>query len=177
MLNVYRTIGDTVMLGVMLTESDAPLIGLSPTVEVRRQSDDLYLDFSASSTPYWASSGGQREQTLTEQSWLPGYYIWSFNQALYEAGGKKEDYNVVYRNPLPYRLLEVEVVTFANEAVFDVEFIRKMLANYQTLLHKEGEPDELIHEVFDDDKSTLIYHADITLEDRPEGQTEIRDPV
>jgi hypothetical protein len=168
---IEKTVGESVVLALLLTKDGAPLSGLSPTLEIRRNADQLYFDFSASIAPYWIASGGQQLLNLPEAAWLPGYYTWNFNQGLYDSG--KNDYTVIYRNDPPYPTTSVEIVSFTNEFVFDVSFIRKMLANKQTL--KQLAADHMQHKVFDDDELTQIYEADITIDTM--NAIETRDPV
>lgn len=168
---IIKTIGERVVLGVLLTKQGVPITGEHPTIEIRRNADGFYLDFSASSAPYWKTNGGTKEKVLPERSWMPGFYSWHFDHGLYD--GTKNDYTVIYRNPLPYRLYQNEIISFNNEILFDITYLRKILTNKQTLEHLSAQHME--HVVFDDDKQTEIYRADITLD--ISGSKETRDPV
>lgn len=168
---IVKTIGEKVVLGVLLTKDSAPLSGLVPTVEIRRNSDGWYLDFSAVAPPFWKTVGGTREKVMPERSWCPGFYSYTFDQGYYD--NIKDDYVVIYRNIAPYILYENEVISFNNEIAVDVSFIRKLLANHQTLEYLA--PSHLVHTVFDDDKTTQVYKADITK--NLAGTVETRDPV
>lgn len=167
---IVKKIGETVTLGLLLTKNGEGLTGLSPTVEIRRNVDGRYFDFAAVSTPYWKTSGGQKEKILPERVWLSGYYTWVFDHATYD-NIENED-TVIYRNLSPYRLVEVELVAFESNTLADVEYIRKILTNKQTL--EQLAQDHYHHEVFDDDKITPIYEADITMTG---GILETRDPL
>lgn len=164
---IIKTIGDKVTLSLLLTKKGAGVTGLSPTVEVRRNADDLYLDFSAVSPPYWVSTGGQREKILTEQSWLGGYYTWLFDQSVYEAGGAIGEYTIIYRHDAPFKLLASEVIAFDDIPLTILKYLR----NYQEL--EKLSATHFTHKVFEDDKVTLMQEVDIT----QVGDKEIRDPV
>jgi hypothetical protein len=168
---IDKTVGDSVVLGVVLTKNGAPLTGLLPTLELRRGSDDKYFDFSASMAPYWLSTGGSQTIVIPEVSWLPGYYRWTFDQGMYDAG--PNEYTAIYRNVSPYSMMDIEIVNFANEFTLDVSLIRKMLTNKQTL--KSVSATHMEHKVFDDDKVTEIYAASLDLDNL--NATETRDPV
>lgn len=168
---IVKTIGEKVSLGVLLTQNGNPVSGESPTVEIRRNVDGWYLDFGAVAPPYWKTAGGQREKLLPEKSWATGFYTWTFDHSVYD--NTKNDYTIIYRNVAPFRLYEIEIVSFNNEMSFDIEFIRKLLANKQTL--ESLTPQQMKHTVFDDDKSSIIYEADITLSGS--GSVETREPL
>lgn len=168
---ITKTVGDKVVLGLLMTKDGAALTGLSPTLEIRRTSDDYYLDFGAVVPPFWVASGGTSEKVLAETTWLPGYYTWTFDQEFYE--NVKNDYTVIYRNSSPYPLIEIETLSYDNMFVFDIALIRKMHTNKQTL--EAISQTHLRHVVFDDDKVTPIYTADITL--NTPGTIETRDPL
>lgn len=108
---ITKFVGEKVMLSAVLTKDGSGISGLSPTLEIRRNSDGLYLDFSASASPYWRSTGGQKELVLTESSWQIGYYAWNFDQGLYDVG--PAEYTVIYRNDPPYPLMQVEIMSFS----------------------------------------------------------------
>ena len=167
---ILKSVGDSTVLGALLTKDGSPLSGLYPTLELRRNSDTLYLDFSALAPPFWVSSGGQQQLTLSEASWLPGYYFWTFDQLVYD--NTKNDYTAIYRNSGLYTMTEIEIISFQESPKLDVSFIRKMFANKQTL--QQVATDHMIHTVFDDDKTTPIYGADITI--NVPLATETRDP-
>jgi hypothetical protein len=167
---IEKTVGDSVVLGVVLTKNGAPLTGLAPTLELRRGSDDKYFDFAASVPPYWLSSGGAQTLVLPEVSWLPGYYRWTFDQGLYDSG--QNEYTAIYRNGSPYSMLDIEIIAFSNEFTIDVSLIRKMLTNKQKL--KAVSATHMEHTVYDDDKLTEIYSANIDLDNL--NATETRDP-
>lgn len=163
---IVKTIGEKVVLGVLLTKENVALTGLSPTLEIRRNVDGWYLDFAATSAPYWKTTGGQKELVLPEKTWLPGYYTWTFDHAVYD--GVKNDYTAVYRNDAPYRLLELEVLSFNNESAFDIKRILRHLENDQDL--EALATDHFEHRVYEDDGVTVMHAADIQLD----GQTEKR---
>jgi hypothetical protein len=131
MAYITKTVGDKIILGILLTKDGIPLPGLTPTLELRRNADGKYFDFSAVAPPYWITVGGQLLLTLPEISWLNGFYSWDFDQGVYDTG--KKDYTAIYRNPSPYAVTDIDVVSFDDVLNVDVSFIRKMLANKQTL--------------------------------------------
>jgi len=108
---ITKFVGESVTLGVVLTSGGLPISGESPTLEIRRTSDNKYFDFSAVSAPYWISVGGLKEGFLTETSYQQGFYTYLFDHALY--GDDEPEFRVIYRNPDPYPLLIVEVMGFS----------------------------------------------------------------
>lgn len=165
-----KKVGDAATLSILMTKSGSGLTGLSPTIEIRRMSDGFYLDFNATVAPYWKTSGGSKEKTLPERVWLPGYYTWVFDQSIYEDGGVVAEYTVIYRHGTPYRTLLTETWSFEYTSDDRIERVINHLENYQEL-EKLAE-DHWKHTVFEDDKTTPMHTADITLS----GNKEIRDP-
>jgi len=168
---IVKTVGERVVLGVLLTKSSIPISGESPTLEIRRNIDGYYFDFSAVSAPYWVTSGGTKEFILPETLWMPGFYSWLFDHGAYDVG--EADYTAIYKNDVPYRLYANEVFAFTSKGVFDIEYIRKVLTNKQTLTQLTAQHME--HVIFDDDKATEIYRASIDLD--VGGSIETRDPL
>jgi hypothetical protein len=156
---ITKTVGEKTVLGLLMTKNGVPLTGLTPTIELRRNVDGKYFDFSATVPPYWETSIGQVQLVLPECSWLGGYYSWEFDHALYD--NVANEYTAIYRNTGTYPLTNIEVVSYGNTVGIDISFIRKMLANKQTL--QAVATDHMIHIVYDDDLITPVYHADITL--------------
>lgn len=168
---IVKTIGEKITLGILITKSGQGIGGLSPTIEIRRNADDKYLDFSAGAPPFWISTGGTPTHVLSETTWCTGNYTWVFDQGYYD--NTKNEYTVIYKNDPPYRTLLTETISFDNTVALDVSFIRRMLANYQTLTFLT--PAHYRHEVLDDAKVDTIYKADITI--NPTGTVETRNPV
>ena len=172
---IVKNIGETATLGLVLRSSGTPITGESPTVEVRRMSDSLYLDWSAVSAPFWVSGGGLREKPLVEQSWMPGFYTTLFDQGLYD--NTNNEYTVIYRNTGLYPVYDNEVFSFEQgldaSLAADVSFIRKILTNKQTL--EQLSTTLMHHQVLDDDEVTPVYDADITI--NVGGNIETRQPL
>jgi len=159
---IEKVVNSSVTLGILMTKSGQGLTGLSPTIEIRRHSDDHYLDFSAGVAPFWVTTGGQRELTLPEQPWLGGWYTWAFDHATYDPDAQ-EDYSVIYRNTVPYRTLLTEILSFTSAIGNAFEYIRTLLENDQDLVKHSNERYE--HKIYGDAGETgpTVYEADITL--------------
>ena len=157
---ITKTVGEATVLGLLMTKNGVPLTGLTPTLELRRNADGMYFDFSASAPPYWQTSIGQQVLVLPECPWLGGFYSWDFKHAIYD--NVANEYTAIYRNAGMYPLTNLEIVSYGNTVGVDISFIRKMLANKQTL-HAVA-TDHMSHVVFDDDNTTPIYSAEITLD-------------
>ena len=164
---ISKTVDDSATLSLLLTKSANPVTGLSPTAEVRRASDDLYLDWAAIVAPYWVSSGGQREKAMPEKAWQGGYYSVEFDQSVYDPG-VVEEYFVIYRNASPYKVLETETIAFS------VPFDPGLAANMHRIIqHLENDQDlrkiaagHFFHKVYDDNGAqggtgVTIHEADI----------------
>jgi len=109
---ITKFTGESATLGTVITANGIPVSGESPTLEIRRTSDDLYFDFSAVSAPFWVSSGGVKEGLLVEASYQQGFYTYIFDHATY--GDDEHEFRVLYRNSAPYPLLIVEVMSFSD---------------------------------------------------------------
>ena len=109
---ITKFTGESATLGVVITSGGTPISSESPTIEIRRTFDDLYFNFAAVSAPYWVSAGGVREGSLTEEAYQQGFYTYVFDHALY--GDDKTEFRVIYRNPDPYSLLLVEIMSFSD---------------------------------------------------------------
>lgn len=157
---VYSVVGDSVVLGLHLTEDGAGVTGQTPTLEIRRLRDGRYLDFSAVASPYWKTTGGTKEKVLLPKSYLPGLYTFTFNQDTYDPGAR-ETYVAIYRNTTPdYEVEETEFHAFTWEWEADVKFIRKLLENNSFV---EMLTESLVeHTWFDTDGSTPILKHKIT---------------
>lgn len=106
-----KNINSSATLGVFVKNQGSGIPGLSPTVEIRRVRDSKYLDFNATTIPYWVNSGGQRTKVLPAMPWFDGLYQWQFDQNLYDHDAT-EDYEIVYRNDPPYKLESTEIISF-----------------------------------------------------------------
>lgn len=111
MAYITKFVGEKVVLSAVLTKDGLGISGLSPTLEIRRNSDGLYFDFSAMASPYWRSTGGLKTKALPESTWQVGYYSWTFDQGIYDVG--PAEYTAIYRNDPPYPLLQVEIMSFS----------------------------------------------------------------
>lgn len=160
---IVRASGSPVVLSLTLTKSAVPVTGLSPRIEVRRHSDEFYLDFSATASPFWVASGGQRERTLPEASWQSGFYFWTFDHGAYEPADTEDEYTVVYRVDPPFRFLATETLGFTRQLLgSDLEKLRQMAFNEQDLVEHTNAHFE--HKVYDDSGASggvLVHHADI----------------
>lgn len=168
---ITKTVGEKTVLGLLMTKNGLPLTGLTPTLELRRNADGKYFDFSATVPPYWQTSIGQVQLVLPEMSWMGGFYAWEFDHALYDNAAN--EYTAIYRNTGTYPLTNIEIVSYGNTVGIDISFIRKMLANKQTL--KAVATDHMVHKVYDDNEVDIVYQADITLDGL--SATETRQPV
>jgi hypothetical protein len=128
---INAAVGDTITLGVHLTNGASGVLGQTPTAEIRRESDGWYFDFDAVSAPFWKTTGGSKEKALTERTWAPGFSSHQWDQSLYENAIQK--YVVVYRNANPYPLLDIEEWVFKpGAAEIAVEVLEASLnAHYQ----------------------------------------------
>ena len=154
---INKNTNDTVSITLLATEEQVGVAGLTPTIEIRRQSDSAYLNFNATTAPYWVQAGGQPLQTLTEATYQAGVYTWQFDHAILDTDAQDE-YMVIYRNTGAYTLLALEMMSFTKQA--DLTLVRKLLANDQDLATAG---DGFIHTVFDDDKTTPIHTKQINL--------------
>ena len=157
---VYSVVGDSIVMGLHLTEDGSSVVGQTPTLEIRRLRDGRYLDFAAVSAPYWKTSGGSKEKTLVAKSYLPGLYTFTFNQETYDPEAR-ETYVAIYRNTDPVYGVELtEFHSFTWEWEKDVTFIRKLLENNSFV---EMLTESLVeHTWFDTDGSTPILRHKIT---------------
>lgn len=175
MAYITKVIGTKVALSAHITKRGVGVPGLTPTVEIRRNGDGLYFDFSAAVPPFWVVSGGQREMILPAIGWIDGLYQWEFDQSLYDTG--VQEYTVLYRNGLPYQLELSETIGFEidQSTALNMERILQFMQNPQDL--KKLSPTAYEHLIFEDGGGALptdptIYEADITLD----GATEKRRP-
>jgi len=169
---VSKNVNESVTLAVLVTKAGSGITGLTPTLELRRNSDGLYFDFGATTAPYWVASGGQQTMVLPESAWQDGYYGWVFDHEEYDQGNLDE-YTAIYRNVGGYPFVEIEVVSFANRVAADITLIRQILANDQDL---ECAGSYYLHRVYDDlgaSGGTVVHEKKISLNGSTE---ERRDP-
>jgi hypothetical protein len=151
-------VGDTVPLGVQLVEDGTGVTGLSPTVELRRLSDEAYFDWTGLS---WVTVGGTRETVLVEKTWLPGLYLLPWDQQTYD-GGNEERYVAIYRNTVaPYEFNIVEIYHFDYTWAADAELTQKLVGAKKTTLERIN-ANEYEFVTFDDDKTTVIRTERLT---------------
>jgi hypothetical protein len=127
---IVKPVNSTVTLGILIRENGEGISGLYPTAEIRRISDSKYFNFAAVSPPYWITTGGQREKVLSPASWQDGLYQWEFNQETYDEDAL-EEYEILYRNDSPYKLIATEVMAFTKMGLttVDIEAIRSAIWN------------------------------------------------
>lgn len=95
--------GETVTLVLAVTDDEdrtnEPITGESPTVAVRRTSDDKWYDFVATTwdvVASYAALGAEHKQALTDKS--DGSYEYDFGQATIDASVERT-YEMVYAVP------------------------------------------------------------------------------
>lgn len=160
---IVRASGSPVVLSLTLTKSAVPVTGLAPRIEIRRHSDEFYLDFGAVAAPFWVSAGGTQERVLPEASWQQGLYFWKFDHSAYEPANTEDEYTVVYRLDPPFRFLATETLGFTRQLLgSDLELLRQVQINEQDLIEHSNTNFE--HKVYDDAGASggvLVHHASI----------------
>lgn len=168
--NTLVQAGSVFYLALHLLDGGAPVVGQSPTVEIRRARDGRYFDWSVSVAPFWKTVGGQKNKVLTEKVWKPGLYQISWDQQEYDEGNP-EVYTAVFRNTDPdYLGEEVEYITFYVDLAPELSLVRKLLTNKSILDILTDTT--ATHTWLDDDKSAQILKHNITIS----GSREIREP-
>ena len=139
---VHRVVGDTITMGVMLTRRGIPVTGETISVELRRLSDGRYFDWT---TLVWSTSPtGDKEDNLTEKTWLPGFYTKSWDHSVYDPDNIA-DYTAIYRNAVaPNQFTVVEIYSFnidwsvAGDAIAD-EVWTEQLADHLSVAGSAAE--------------------------------------
>ena len=142
-------VGDTSVILSLTVTKNGGVIGLSPTVSIRRISDGQFLDFGTST---FQAAFVDTTMTEVDAANLPGVYevVWDSSQEITSDG----DYVATYTVSEPNAKLTVsETISFfvKEEHELEVEDIRKILFNrklYDSIASKLT--------VYDDDNTTPI---------------------
>ena len=112
-----KSIGDDTLLGILLLEGSTGVTGEFPTIEIRRKSDNFYLDFLASSSPFFVATGGLKKKILTPSPYQDGLYTYNYTPS---AVGETvpEEYVILYENVSPsYSMLDFEILAYTESLI------------------------------------------------------------
>ncbi len=166
---VIREIDSSHRVQLLMTthgiDPDFPVLGItgeSPTIEVRRISDGLYLDHDAVADPYWVSSGGTKDQIMTESTEVDGLYFYHFDPVAVDSAGK-EQYNFVIRNSGDHSLLKIEHVIYERAKSDNVTMLVDMVSYLYKINVNRLKIDRTANTLtyYDDDQTTPLKVFDL----------------
>ena len=111
MQTITRQLGSGHNLQLLMTKNGTGIAGQTPLVEVRRLSDNKYLDHSALVVPFWVTSGGVRQIVMPPVPWLSGAYSFFFNP-LAVGISVYEVFDFIVTNTGTYALTDIEHVIY-----------------------------------------------------------------
>lgn len=169
---IKKSLNENAILKLLLTLEGAGIPSLSPSIEIRRRSDDKFLDFDATVTPFFVASGGSKEKTMVESTFLAGLYEHVFDP---NAVGEttQEEYLMIYRsNSVDFPFIDIDEFLYESgpdQINTDLALIIKLLDNDNSLDALSTTKYEYI--IFDDDGTTPIRKYDI---ERVDADSETR---
>jgi len=162
MQTIIREIDQAHTMQLLMTKDGLGITGQTPTVEIRRLSDGLYLDHDAVTTPYWVSSGGTKEKALTESTDTDGLYYIVFDPTAVNSSGK-DQYNFIVRNTGTYALEDIEHIIYERIPTDSVDLMLDMLAYLYKINRNRLKIDKTANTLtyYDDDQTTPLRVFDL----------------
>ena len=117
-----------------------PASGLSPTVEVKRASDEYFADWTTQTFKAPAASG-DREALMTEVNNSPGVYKKLFNPVDFQQTQTHQSYIVTYRSTFPsgYSIGNETFTEDTEVTVTDMHFFTDIVASGSNSLKMTAE--------------------------------------
>jgi len=124
---IVRHLGKVHPVEVTVKNAGSPVSGLTPTLEIRRMSDEKYFDFGAVAAPWFIDSGGTKQLTLSESTNVPGLYRYEFDSEAAELV-TGDELSFIVQNTGANAFYETEHVVFEDDIP---NILAKVMTIYQ----------------------------------------------
>lgn len=162
MQTIVREIDQAHTLQLLITKDGLGIAGQTPTVEIWRLSDGLYLDHDAVATPYWLATGGTKTKVLTESTDTLGLYSIVFDPTAVNSSGK-DQYNFIVKNTGTYELKDIEHIIYERIPTDSVDLMLDMLTFLYKISRNRLKIDKVANTLtyYDDDQTTPLHVFDL----------------